>query len=287
VKNGKADIWQLLHDTRAGDSDNPHLIFQKISEETDTNRWLSNCHFEAVSEWAFDLLLDEYKDRKADVIAEFYYMILGWSDAAALRGHLLERQILSHLKNIRERTFPIRRLTDSEDSEEMTWTYRGPNTHTFKEWTSFIDEITKAVGKRSPVHLVPSIPNFAAVDSILYDPNDPKAVLTCIQITMKESHPINVNGLKRIQGWLKPGGALAGLRPTRAKWWCLIFVVPSTMASAYKSQYLDGDTDRGEWAGKVHQYVLGLKEEPIFGRSGRSATTTLQEGEQQVRYEFV
>jgi hypothetical protein len=112
--------------------------------------------------------------------------------------------MLSHLKDIREGTFPIRRLTDSEDSEEMMWTYRGPNTHTFKERTSFIDEITKAVGKGSQVHLVPLARNFAAVDSILYyDPNDPKAVLTCIQITMKESHPVDVKGLKRIQGWLK------------------------------------------------------------------------------------
>jgi hypothetical protein len=62
------------------------------------------------------------------------------------------------------------------------------------------------------------------------------------------------------------------------------------MASTYKSQNLDGDTGRGEWAGKVHQYVLGLKEETIFGRSDSSvqrATTTLQEGEQQVRCEFV
>jgi hypothetical protein len=188
-----------------------NLIFR---EETDTNRWLSNCHFEAVLEWALNLLLDQYKDHKADVIADFYYMISGWSEAGSLRGHLLERQILSHLKDIRERTFPIRRLTDSE---EMMWTYRGPNTHTFKERTSFIDEITKAVGKGSPVHLVPLARNFAAVDSILYDPNDPKVVLTCIQITMKESHPIDVKGLKRIQGWLKPAGALAGLRPTQAK----------------------------------------------------------------------
>jgi hypothetical protein len=172
----------------------------------------------------------------------------------------------------------------------MMWTYRGPNTHTFKEWTSFIDEITKAVGKGSPVHLVPSARNFAAVDSILYDPNDPKAVLTCIQITMKESHPINAKGLKCIQGSLKPGGALAGLRPTQAKWWRFIFVVPLQMASTYKSQNLDGDTGRGEWAGKVHQYVLGLEEKTIFGKSDpsvRRATTTLQEGEQQVRCEFV
>jgi hypothetical protein len=87
AKNGKADIWQLLHDTRAGDSDTPHSVFQKFPEETDTNRWLSDCHFEAVSEWALDLLLDEYKHHKADVIADFYYMISGLSDAAALRGH--------------------------------------------------------------------------------------------------------------------------------------------------------------------------------------------------------
>jgi hypothetical protein len=102
AKNRRADIWQLLHDARAGDSVTPHSIFHIFPEETDTNRWLSNCHFEGVSEWAFDLLLEQYKDHKADVTADFYYNTSGWSEAGSLRGHLLERQILSHLKDIRE-----------------------------------------------------------------------------------------------------------------------------------------------------------------------------------------
>jgi hypothetical protein len=72
---------------------------------------------------------------------------------------------------------------------------------------------------------------------------------------------------------MQPGGALAGLRPTQAKWWHFIFVVPPKMASTYKSQNLDGDTGRGEWAGKVHQYVLGLKEGTIFGRSDSSGAS--------------
>jgi hypothetical protein len=43
---------------------------------------------------SLDLLLEQYKDRQADVIADFYFNISGMSEAASLRGHLLPYSIV-------------------------------------------------------------------------------------------------------------------------------------------------------------------------------------------------
>jgi hypothetical protein len=284
ASNMKHDIMELLQKTREGGSGSnvSHKIFQIFPSKTGPKRLFSNSHFETVSRWVLNLLLVQYEVNKADAVADFYNKLSAMPEAATIRGHLFKRQVLNHLRGIsEERQFPIRRLTDSE---EMTW-YRGPVRHTDLEALSFFDEIAEAVRCGSPLHLVPLARNFPAVDSILYDPNDPDAVLTCIQITMNEAHPIAVSGLLRIQSWLDLDTPLAGLRPTTTRPWRFLFVVPSRMVSTFQSQTLKGDTDTCEWAGKVDQYVLGLKDETIFGRRSDSRVqhaTTSQEGEQQV-----
>jgi hypothetical protein len=100
------------------------------------------------------------------------------------------------------------------------------------------------------------------VDSIVYDPN---GALTCIQVTVRREHDILVEGLKRIQSWLKQ--PLDNLRPSRTIPWRFVFIVPSDQKT-FKSQRLIGDTARGEWAGKVHQYVLRLDVEKDVLRRG-------------------
>jgi hypothetical protein len=268
---------KLVRKTQTGGSDISHRIFQIFP--ADAKRSLPECHFESVSRWALDLLLDQYKDRQADLIADFYYHISVMPEAATLRGHLFERQVLNHLRGIRtEYTFPIRGLTDSN---ERRWTYRGHESITFEESTAF-DIITKAVQCRTPLHLVPLACNFAAVDSIVYDPNEG---LTCIQITASSDHPITVPGLQRIQKWLKPGSSLDDLRPNRAKPWRLVFIAPSDRAPVFTWQRLKDDTRTNAWAGKVEQYVLGSDEQTIFGRRSDSSVqrpTTSRQGEQQV-----
>jgi len=82
---------------------------------------------------------------------------------------------------------------------------------------------------------------------------------------VKKDHPIVVSGLQHIQSWFKLGTPLEGLRPTNARPWRFVFVVPSGMMSTFKKQKLDGDTAKGAWAKKVYQYVLGLEEQTIFG----------------------
>jgi hypothetical protein len=245
--HGRADISRLLRKTRTGGSNFSHTIFQISSANTDTKRLLST-----VSRRDLDL------------------------------GYLFERQVLNHLCGISEECkFPIRRLTDSK---QTTWTYRGPIERFNFQESTFLDRITEAVQHRRPVHLVPSVCNFPAVDSILYDPDDPDAVLTCIQITINKDHPIAVSGFQLIQSWLKVGTPPAGLRPTKTRQWRLLFIVPFGMESTFKSQKLngDGDTTKGKWAGKVDQYVLALEEQTIFRRSDSSIqrVITSQEGEQ-------
>jgi hypothetical protein len=122
---------------------------------------------------------------------------------------------------------------------------------------------------------------------MLYNPNDRDAVFTCIQVTMNLKHRISVNGLLKIQRYLKRDTLLNGLRPSKKMPWRFVYVVPSHKASKFKWQDLNGDTSRGEWAGKVDQYVLGLEEETIFGARSDSIVqhaTTSQQGEQQVRF---
>jgi hypothetical protein len=281
---------QLFRGTRSGALDVSHRIFQIFP--SNGKRLLSGCQFEPVSRWALDLLLRRYEVRKSDAAADFYYSMSGMSDAASLQGHLFERQVLNHLGDITsipaESTFVIRGLTDSiltkwtgwTGFNRTKWTCRGAIRHiTFDESTIF-NELTEAVRNRMPVRLVPSARNFVAVDSILYDPDDPNAVLTCIQITMNMKHPIAVSGLKLIQRWLKRGSSLDGLRPQKTWPWRFLFVVPSDDPSQFKSQRFIGDTRTGEWAGKVHQYVLGMREQTIFGRSSdsivRHASTSKQ-----------
>ena len=244
-------ISQLPHLSQGGDSDVSHSIVE-ISPKTES-RFFSQCNIGAVSRWALDLFLKACETQQADAVATFYHYMSGMSDAASLRGHLFERQVLNHLDGIKtEHKLSIRGLSSSE---QMTWTYRGPIAcFNFLRDSDFIEEITKAVQNKKPLHLVPSALNFPAVGSILYHPNE---VLTCIQSTIRREHPILVSGLQRIQSWIEPHTPLAGLRPSKERPWRFIFIVPSDEAS-FELQWLRGDNAQGEWAGKVHQYVLGL-----------------------------
>ena len=281
----KSNFVQLFRDARSGTLEVSHRIFQFFP--SDGERSLFDCQFDPVSRWALDLLLRHYEDQKFDAATDFYYSISGMSEAASLQGHIFERQVLNHLGDIAsipaKSTFNIRGLTDSNLTK---WTCHGAIRRiTFDESTVF-NELTEAVRNRKPVHLVPSARNFAAVDSILYDPDDPDAVLTCIQITMNVNHPIAVSGLQLIQRWLKHGSSLNGLRPQETRPWRFLFVVPSKHASTFKSQKFERDTRTNKWAGKVHQYVLGLREQTIFGRSSDSIVqhaSTSKQGDQQVR----
>jgi hypothetical protein len=104
-------------------------------------------------------------------------------------------------------------------------------------------------------------------------------VLTGIQVTIRDEHPVAVSGLKRIQGWLKQQSPLAHLRPSISdNHWRLVFVVPEAAAASFEQQPMEGDTGGNEWARKVDQYVLGIQEDTLWRRTattGHSFVTTL------------
>jgi hypothetical protein len=141
---------------------------------------------------------------------------------------------------------------------EIEWKCDGPIPRSsFWRGADFVKDITDAIDKEKySLHLVPSATNFKAVDSILYARHE---VLTCIQVTVAEHHPIAVSGLELLQSWLKSSTPLAPLSPSAYSPWRFIFIVPPDKVSTFKSQRLEGkDQDVVKWAGNIHQYVLGL-----------------------------
>ncbi len=248
VAEGMIDISNVLQRLKTGASDVSHMVFQL--SPTDQSRSLSHCRFKPVSRWAFNQLLNKCEDLQAGAVARFHHKISGEPRAASLWSHLFERQVLNSLGDGSRRE--ILGLTNPK--EKKMWTFRG-RIHYFTEDSSAVVEITKAVATKKPLHLVPLISNFPAVDSIVYEPNKD---LTCIQTTIKKGeHPITVSGLVRVQQWLNHQTSLAGLRPSKKRPWQFIFIVPSNMVPTFKKQRFTGDTDNNGWAGKVKQYVLG------------------------------
>lgn len=259
VANEGCNTFQLVHLCQKGGSDVSHSIFVKFPRNKD--RFFTQCKFGGVSKWALDQLLERYKIRRADVAAEFYKDISRAPETAPLWGHVFESLALSHLGDANpDLEFSIRRLASTE---KQTWTYRRPlDRFNFRGESDFFDGITKAVRDQTLLHLVPISRNVKTVGSIIYDPN---GALTCIQVTVRREHDILVKGLKLIQSWLK--GPLDNLHPSRRMPWRFIFIVPSD-EETFKSQRLIGDSARGVWAGKVHQYVLRLDVEKDVLRRG-------------------
>jgi hypothetical protein len=219
IGGATSSILQALNSYRIGADTLSHKIFQNKFRQLET------CNCEVVSRWVFDSLMMACETHEADAshaTAKFYRNLSGVSWAGAFRGRLFERQALKYFDDIDgDLDLSIRRL---HDSVQKTWTYHGPIPRSVFQETTVIGIITNAiVATDEPVHLVPSATNFAAVDSIVYYPND---VLTCIQTTMNYDHPIAVSGLRRIQRWLK--SPLEDLRPKKKEGsrWRFIFIVP-------------------------------------------------------------
>jgi hypothetical protein len=250
-----------------------HSIFQL--SPGDDMRILGGARVGAVSRWALDLLLKKYESRQSDAAFNFYQYIKGIQPAAALRGEIMERQVLKYFDSLDgPQAFQIRSLADSTIS---IWTYpRDVRRDTF-ESSSFTSLLSSAVSSRRGLHLVPLDPNFPAVNSVLYDPSS--SVLTGIQVTISDEHPVAVSGLKRIQRWLGRRSSLAHLRPSISdNHWRLLFVVPEAAAATFELQSMEGDTSGNEWARKVDQYVLGLQEDTLWRRTAtidHSFVTTL------------
>jgi hypothetical protein len=242
-----------------------HLVFELSPDPEDENRRLNRAHIGAVSKWALNILLADYETRQSDSAADFYHSISTMPSAGSLRGRIFERQVLMYFASLEApQIFKLRSLAESTTAN---WTYPGCSKHISFSSRSFTSHLENAINANQSCHLVPQDPNFPAVDSILYDLG---AVLALIQVTINPEHPVAISGLNHIQGWLKKDSpALGGLRPstTIGKHWKLVFVVPESLAADFKLQRLEGDSDKGGWARKIDQYVLGLPENALWGRT--------------------
>jgi hypothetical protein len=92
-----------------------HSIFQL--SPGDDMRLLGGARVGAVSRWALDLLLKKYESRQSDAAFDFYQYIKGIQPAAALRGRIMERQVLKYFDSLEgPQAFQIRSLADSSTS---------------------------------------------------------------------------------------------------------------------------------------------------------------------------
>ena len=268
----KGNILEELYALGANDSDLSHTIFQLFP--TNESRQLEACDHEPVSAWVLRRLLSVYETCEAYAIAKLYRVLSLEPSAETFRRCLFERQVLTYFdRTDSTRKLSIRGLTNPE---KTTWTYRGPIPFfTFLQDESAADEIKRAVEAVKLLHLIPSAPNFEAVDSIVYDPNE---VLTCVQITLNMKQPIATKDLNRIQKWT----SLAKLHPDKGRPWRFIFVVPSYNEEKFELQRIVGRGNDG-WAEMVDQYVLGLPEKTVFGMRPRPEFNEQGEWEQPVR----
>jgi len=260
------EILSMINELQSDASELPGSVFQ-ISP-MDRSRILTECRVDAVSQWAFDYLVEQCVERQADAVARFYHQLSGKHQAASLLGHLIEIDVLTRLSNT---TLQIRRL--DHPFAMTTWTPRGRKKY-FSNDSEATDAIAKAVQSGEPLHLIPRATNFTAVDSIVYDSNQ---VLTFIQVTInKRQHPISVSGLQRMQTWLKLDTPLAALRPHHSEGgikWRLVFVVSADMVSTFKLQRFDGDTPTDNWAKKVVQYVAGWEMKGLATKAVRNESS--------------
>ena len=246
----QSNMLQLVNSSRKGDSAVSHLIFQ-ISP-IDEFRRLGECEFDIVSRWAFDRFMETYELHEAHMATTFFRQISRAPEAASLWGHVFERQVLNRI-DADGCDFRIRRL---DSSKKTRWSCPGPiRRANFLQKSDFIVKITKAIQEKQPLHLVPSVPNFPAIDSILYGPDK---VLTCIRVTISTKHGIHVPGLGLLQSWLEHGTTLADLRPSVNNPWRFIFIVPPGKGSNFPLQPFEGDTSNDIWDRKARQYVLEL-----------------------------
>lgn len=229
---------------------------------TDDTRFIHLAQIETVSTWALEIFLDAYEVNQSRRVKEFYDFLVSYPYAASLRGRIFEGRVLKYLDSLEPlHDFPIRSL---KNSTVIIWSYPGPTQRTTFASETFASLVETAVSGNKPLHLVPSNPNFAALDSIVYEPGKR---LVGIQATISDHHPIAVSGLKRIQNWLRQNTPLANLRASTKTHWALIFVTPEEVATGFRQQAFDGDTEKNKWAGLIDQYVLGLGEDVLWRRT--------------------
>jgi len=222
----------------------------------DPERLFIYATFGPASTWVLDKLLSAYEARMNDAAWEFYKIVERFRDAASLQGKIWERQVHNF---VHSRTNPLTLTAISlEGQPPLTWDVP-------VGVRSFLSILEDAIQKRTPSYLVPLAPNFASIDSLIYQPDEP---FRTIQIIKATRHPVDVAGFKSIQQWMKLKSLASPLRPSAAKPWHLVFVLPSGDAHTFSKQsFIGTETDVGVWAKKIKQFVVELPKEEVLKSS--------------------
>ena len=84
-----AQILNLMRMFPHGPDDFSHLLFQL--RPLNELRRVEECQFEAVSDWAYDLIMCVCATKDKDVAATIYYQLENMPSAGLFRGHLFEK----------------------------------------------------------------------------------------------------------------------------------------------------------------------------------------------------
>ena len=250
------DIKDALNGV-VGDEVVPHRAF--VVYPSSETRFLDGCHVKAISKGAMNTIIKTLDKRSADAAFDLYESIRGSSLAASFRCNMWERKAHGYLPRQGTCSFTIRSLDDASNArldlpEGIKYSVFGPT-------QELSGKIADCVDARESVYLQPISDNFASLDSIIYQPNNP---LIGIQITNASSHSIKTKGLKALQSLLSSKNkSLSPLRPTPEKPWIILFVVPKQMEKSFTRQSITGHAN-ATWSKKTVQYVLGLDEREVF-----------------------
>ena len=245
------NIIQLVYD-KGGKYSQWYHLFQ-ISSRHD-HRWFANCHFEPVSNWSFQKLLERFEKEQDDAIRVLYNRIRKEPKLAILmRGLTWERQCHIFFQSLKfPRSFVLRSLDDPSIS--ITWDYPGPTKYESFEPRSFSSQLQALIQDKTPAYLKPMLTIFSTLDSLVYQPG----ILDILQMTVRVEHPSSTAGFGLIQKWLRVKSPASHLRPSKDRPWKFIFVVPEEMAASFEQVSFGG-----VWDSKVKQYVLGLSDDDV------------------------
>ena len=220
-----------------------------------------------ISDWAFSQLVAALDRQKTDA-AYYVYRRLGGSRHDALGRQLFKFKVDKFFQSITEpRSFSIRSLDDPTMMFDIELS-SAVVCHTFGSEEVFAGHLATSVRNQESCHLKPLSPIFPTFNSFLYQHTMSQSgyhPFMGIQVTDAASHSVSVQGLIGAQKSLKRRiPELNDLRPTTAKKWIILFVVPDSMATSFEKQIIKDADKVGDWDSKIAQYVLGLPEQEVL-----------------------
>jgi hypothetical protein len=259
------DLVAAISDVH-GDQPVPHRAFE-ICPSPKSRSWEA-CRVRPVSDWAFHQIVAALDRRDNDAAYRFYKAIQGTPDGAMIRGKLWETKVHKFFSSItRPKNFHILSLNDrstSFDIELSSSTVR----QNFESVQNFAGLLASFVKNEQSCYLKLLSPTFPTFDSFLYQHGMSQPgcqPLIGLQITDACDHPISIKGLADIETSLKPKvPELRSLRPTVARKWIILFVVPEPMATSFVEQRFKDAKKSANWGVKTTQYVLGLPEQEVM-----------------------